>query len=429
LEHAVATPPRKVLRGHSGARGAAFLAVRSNPVKDIFNKVKESMGGATKPLMEKINIVRVNMCWKRPNLIEHTSCLKFLGVLCQKESTGEGICHRFATFVEKGCISEDVALPELKHLLCSLAHTLEGDTSGQGNETIDEASTNISADTDGDGNVDIEDDTPTVADVDGDGIPDVADSDIDGDGIPNEQDVFPRNGTKWQNKDQDGVPNEQDASPRNRTEWQDETQDGVPNEQDAFPRNRTEWQNEAQDGTGDVADPDVDGDGNLDEDDALPKNKTTWSDLDGDGIGDDMDPDVDGDGIPNATDAFPEDPKEWEDTDNDGVGDNSDDFPTNPDCWDDTKPPCPPAPVDEAAPGYIPAEVDKADKLLPSQGYSEHERGPFVKHDDGQTYTGDWRKEWPSLDESEKESITRICTEHPDNVWCRRYHVHGRFAR
>jgi len=42
-----------------------------------------------------------------------------------------------------------------------------------------------------------------------------------------------------------------------------------------------------------------------------------------------MDADYDGDGYPNNEDEFPWDPDEWEDTDDDGVGDNGDEFPND----------------------------------------------------------------------------------------------------
>lgn len=41
-------------------------------------------------------------------------------------------------------------------------------------------------------------------------------------------------------------------------------------------------------------------------------------------------PDADGDGYLNAEDEFPFDPEEWQDSDGDGTGDNSDAFPENP---------------------------------------------------------------------------------------------------
>jgi hypothetical protein len=54
-----------------------------------------------------------------------------------------------------------------------------------------------------------------------------------------------------------------------------------------------------------------------DNSDEFPENPNEWDDSDGDGVGDD-------------SDAFPEDPNEWDDSDGDGVGDGSDVFPEDP---------------------------------------------------------------------------------------------------
>ena len=75
---------------------------------------------------------------------------------------------------------------------------------------------------------------------------------------------------------------------------------------------------------------DSDGDGWSDPDegwnasmgaDAFPDNATEHRDLDGDGIGDVADPDMDGDGSPDDVDVWPEDNGVWSDTDGDGYAD------------------------------------------------------------------------------------------------------------
>ena len=75
---------------------------------------------------------------------------------------------------------------------------------------------------------------------------------------------------------------------------------------------------------------DSDGDGWSDPDegwnasmgaDAFPGNATEHRDLDGDGIGDVADPDMDGDGSPDDVDVWPEDNGVWSDTDGDGYAD------------------------------------------------------------------------------------------------------------
>ncbi len=55
---------------------------------------------------------------------------------------------------------------------------------------------------------------------------------------------------------------------------------------DAFPDNASEHRDLDGDGIGDVADPDMDGDGSLDEVDVWPEDPLIWSDLDGDGYAD-----------------------------------------------------------------------------------------------------------------------------------------------
>ena len=75
---------------------------------------------------------------------------------------------------------------------------------------------------------------------------------------------------------------------------------------------------------------DSDGDGWSDPDeawntsmgaDAFPDNASEHRDLDGDGIGDIADPDMDGDGANDDVDVWPEDAIIWSDTDGDGYAD------------------------------------------------------------------------------------------------------------
>ena len=57
--------------------------------------------------------------------------------------------------------------------------------------------------------------TPTIDDLDGDGVEDSLDDDDDGDGIPDDQDEFPRDGTEWDDLDGDGVGNNKDVDDDN----------------------------------------------------------------------------------------------------------------------------------------------------------------------------------------------------------------------
>jgi len=146
------------------------------------------------------------------------------------------------------------------------------------------------------------------------------------------------------------------------------------------------------------------------------------------GVSDKPHADSDGDGHKNENDDFPKDKKEWKDSDDDGTGDNLDAYPHDPDCKDQDD--CPEAqPGTADAHGWDPIAIDKVEKPLPPQGYNEYARGPRVEHDDQETYTGDWRKEWPTVDETEEESIRRICEKNPANDWCKRYQRYREFAR
>ena len=154
------------------------------------------------------------------------------------------------------------------------------------------------------------------SDIDFDGIGDGQDVDADGDGIPNDDDEFPFD------TDNDGLPNrddpdddndmvldDEDLFPVDPAESSDADSDGVGDNADEFDDDPNEAFDTDKDGIGNNADPDDDNDGYLDEDDAFPLDPTEWLDSDGDGFGDN-------------TDVFPFDPLEWEDKDGDGLGDN-----------------------------------------------------------------------------------------------------------
>jgi nitrous oxidase accessory protein NosD len=168
-------------------------------------------------------------------------------------------------------------------------------------------------DSDGDGEVDFNDDFP---------LDPTQTSDNDGDGYgdnPNgsNADAFPANPTQWIDSDGDGYGDNPDGSsadafPNEETQWLDSDGDGHGDDLggkkgDAFPQDPTQWKDSDGDGYGDNA--------SGENPDAFPTNKNEWSDRDGDGYGD-------------RSDEFPDDPKEWEDSDGDGVGDNSDLIPT-----------------------------------------------------------------------------------------------------
>lgn len=322
-----------------------------------------------KPLMSGINVMRTEMCWKRPNLMEHEKCMRFLGLHCAKQSTGEGICKGFKKKVAAACKDKSAKTPELQELQCELDEDLNGKHQDDSHPEGDD---------DGDGVANAEDLFPNnpkeSADTDMDGVGDNADDDADGDGIKNGADGFPMDPKEWADTDGDGVGDNADD---------DTDGDGVPNADDAFPKDPNEDKDSDGDGIGDNSDLDRDGDGHNNDKDAHPDDPTRYPgsdmvgkglpgipknldlpfpggedeevvedgttegeiaadgsvDSDGDGVSDEDDPfpddpsesaDTDGDGVGDTSDVFPEDPSEQMDSDGDGVGDNADHFPEDP---------------------------------------------------------------------------------------------------
>mmetsp|Transcript_108318 Transcript_108318/g.170822 ORF Transcript_108318/g.170822 Transcript_108318/m.170822 type:complete len:315 (-) Transcript_108318:30-974(-) len=130
--------------------------------------------------------------------------------------------------------------------------------------------------------------------------------------------------------------------------------------------------------------------------------------------------DEDGDGIPDYEDAFPNNPFEWKDSDGDGVGDNGDLYPNDPTRTGHEQPGAPGAAPSLALPAGLSSAPAPAlpGNLLPSQGYDEHSK-KMVAHEDEVTMTRDWRSEWPKLDASEDGAVRKICSEKPNNAWCK----------
>ena len=96
--------------------------------------------------------------------------------------------------------------------------------------------------------------------------------------------------------DGDGVPNVLDT---------DDDNDGIPDTEDVFPEDPDEFLDTDLDGLGNNSDPDDDGDGIPDSSDDFPLDSSEYNDTDGDGIGDNVDNDIDGDGIINERDNAP----------------------------------------------------------------------------------------------------------------------------
>jgi len=132
--------------------------------------VKNTLGGGSRKLMNKINVFRIVMCWGRPNLLEHKKCFNFMTKHCQKETTGEGYCEKFWNLIKQKCQEGD-------QNACSKAQEL-GLAGGGGN---------------------------------GGG----AAGDSDDDGLPDDEDAFPNDSTEWQDSDGDGVGDNSDPAPYN----------------------------------------------------------------------------------------------------------------------------------------------------------------------------------------------------------------------
>jgi len=327
-------------------------------------------GHVKKPVMQRINVLRTQLCWQRPNLWQHEKCMRFLGIHCMQESTGEGICKAFAKGAKDRCETSDD--PHWKEDYCALAEALEDEDEGE--EEEDETN----------------------------------EDDADGEDDLNK------------NEDGDGVGKDKDLEKADK-EMADKDGDGVKDTEDKFPDDPNEWKDTDGDGIGDNADKDMDGDGHNNDVDAFPSDPKEWKDTDGDGIGDNADKDRDNDGVNDDKDKFPDDVTEWADSDGDGVGDNKDAYPYNPNCHSPILPcddiskngkPKPGSPQD-------PATLDMdANRPLPAQGFNEVMDGPAVKHSNYYSYNADWQEEFPEMEESESDAVSKICRDHPENDWC-----------
>mmetsp|Transcript_43983 Transcript_43983/g.125938 ORF Transcript_43983/g.125938 Transcript_43983/m.125938 type:complete len:316 (+) Transcript_43983:63-1010(+) len=57
---------------------------------------------------------------------------------------------------------------------------------------------------------------------------------------------------------------------------------------------------------------------------------------------------------------------------------------------------------------------------LPDQGFTGHS-SRLADHEDGETHTSDWGKEWPQVAESEGKTKERVCLQYPQMEYCKSY--------
>jgi len=135
------------------------MADATDDVNEVLSDAMERATG--KPLMTRINIFRIIMCWGRPNLLEHDKCLDFMVKMCSTESTGEGYCEKLRKMLQDKC-------DEGNQKACDKLAEMGGPSQ---------------------------------------------EGDTDGDGYPDSSDVFPDDPTEWLDSDGDGVGDNSDAFP------------------------------------------------------------------------------------------------------------------------------------------------------------------------------------------------------------------------
>jgi len=382
---------------------------------------REAAETVVKPLMNSINIMRADMCWRRPDFWAHEKCIKFLGVACMGGSTGKGICHTFATDMAKKCAEEGIMTKDICDFIKKLGilpepKAKQEEVSEEGGESDEQKGPDQDGDLQTDG---------VGGNADGDAKVNSSSSSISSQtnvtGSSNSSSSSSSSSSSGKaGSGEGGDAGSSSSSSSSSTSSSsssvdaggsgagdaDSDGDGYPDSKDAFPHDPKEWGDFDNDGIGDNSDPDVDGDGTQNDEDVDPWNSTKSF------------KDSDGDGVTDKEDAFPNDPTETKDSDGDGVGDNADEFPVDARCHTS---PCKRA-SDANGDGIEDAVVDgfvmnKVGRPLPPDGYDEYTPG-MVEHKDMKTHTGDWQKESPLTDESYKQAMERICAQDPDNEWC-----------
>eukprot|EP00928_Gymnodinium_smaydae_P053444 TRINITY_DN3742_c0_g1_i2.p1 TRINITY_DN3742_c0_g1~~TRINITY_DN3742_c0_g1_i2.p1 ORF type:complete len:345 (-),score=96.82 TRINITY_DN3742_c0_g1_i2:95-1129(-) len=224
--------------GRPSSSAQVFLSQKgsNNPIKDAMDKVKGAVDSiedklkevtkehVERPLMKKINIVRTKLCWKRHNLPEHEACIKFLGIVCEKESTGKGICTNFKEMMEERCRKEEDE--ELKHLVCDTVVKLGGELPKE--EEPNTTVTTTEAEKEEPPETTLEETTtpepvttseapapaPKEEIKEEEPEPEVEEkADTDGDEYPDEEDAFPKDPKEWKDSDSDNIGDNADPFP------------------------------------------------------------------------------------------------------------------------------------------------------------------------------------------------------------------------
>lgn len=173
-------------------------------VDDVGSGLESAVHGERTHLMDSIEIFRFELCLDRPQLPQHTKCLKFMTERCLRETSGKGLCERFWKILNQHCGGGQRSGEEICKSYDQLAGQFGGGTAAAA------APPARPADSDGDGHPDSRDAFPNDPtewmDTDGDGIGDNADEDDDNDGVPDSQDAFPKDPTRGQLRDAGGAP-------------------------------------------------------------------------------------------------------------------------------------------------------------------------------------------------------------------------------
>lgn len=164
-----------------------------NKAKKAFRRVQRgpgSYGDAKKPMMDTVEVARMNMCYNRNKLLEHEECMTWMVQTCKEETTGEGTCRKLRRYVAKKC-------KDGNEKGCSYADDLGIKLKSEDEEEQDA----------GEEDDDEEKDAEEQVDAD----------DQDADGVKDGDDAFPDNPLEQKDSDDDGIGDGTDRYPDDPT--------------------------------------------------------------------------------------------------------------------------------------------------------------------------------------------------------------------